>query len=378
MQLGCSGAHPSRTMNRLQELERLGQSVWLDGLSRDLVANGQLRELIEQYGASGVISNWRSIEADLRAGAYDRSMPAIFEGSREIDAAELIERLSLEDIAHASRLLEPVYERSQGGDGFISIDVNPHLAYDTRGSVHEAERLWTRLARPNLMVKVPATLDGIAAIEQLTAAGVPVNATLIFTVSQYENVAEAYLRGLERSRAGRQANLVASFPVCELDSAVDRALEEVGTDEALSLQGKAALAVAELAYLRFRQVFHPSRFPGLEARAARPARPLWMVAAENREDRSQLRYAERLIAQDTICALALDAFPALGATGRVQATLGTSASQAEDTLGCLLKLGISLKSVGQELTEEGVEKLEKSYDELLRALAEKRASRPAA
>jgi transaldolase len=366
-------------MNGLKELERLGQSVWLDGWKRQHLTSGKLKELIDQYGVSGIIANLASIQSELPEGAYDRSMARIIEGSPEIDTDTLLEKLWIEDVERASDLVRPIYERSRGRDGLISLDLNPHLAYDTGQSVHEARQLWARIRRENVLIKIPATAEGIAAIEPLTAEGIPVNATLIFTVSQYEAVAEAYLRGRKRTEC--QVNSAASFPVSELDRAVDRALEEVATEEALSLKKKAGIAAAALVYRGFRQIFHDRRFPNFAGERSGAVRPVWVTTTVEGEARSEVRYIQTLIGRESASAISIQALAAFGQHGHAEEGLDTAGSRAGETVGALLKLGINLKSVGQELTDRGVEELHKSYDELVRALAEKRSglgSQPAA
>jgi transaldolase len=362
-----------KTMNPLREVESLGQSIWLDYMRRDLVTTGKLQQLIDEDGISGITSNPTIFEKAISSGSdYDSAIQEILHDSPQIDSAALFEQLEVEDIRMAADILRPTYDRTEGADGFVSIEVNPHLAYDTVGSVAEAQRLWNEVDRPNAMVKIPATVEGLAAIEQLIANGINVNATLIFSVSQYDDVSRAYLRGIERTRDPLEVASVASFFVSRVDTAIDKALGEVGTPEALALRGKAGIANARLAYLRFREVFPGNQGEKLEGKKVRLQRPLWASTSTKNKVYSDVLYVENLIGKDTINSVPPETLEAFRHHGRAKLSLIEDQSAAQDVIGRLQAMNINMRSVGMELTEEGVEKFESSYDNLIASLERKR------
>lgn len=360
-------------MNPLREVEALGQSIWLDYMRRDLITTGKLQQLMDEDGISGITSNPTIFEKAISAGSdYDSSIQKIVQASPEIDSATLFEQLEVEDIRMAADVLRPIYDRTKGNDGFISIEVNPHLAYNTAGSVAEAQRLWSEVDRPNVMVKIPATCEGLPAIEQLTADGINVNITLMFSVSQYDDVVRAYLTGIERTRDPEEVHSVASFFVSRVDTAVDKALEDLGTPDALALRGKAGLANAKLGYLRFREVFSSSEAQKLQSKGAHLQRPLWASTGTKNKAYSDVLYVESLIGRDTINSVPPATLDAFRDHGRAKVTVLDSQNEAEEVIGKLQAMEINMRSVGMELTEEGVEKFEKSYDDLVASLDRKR------
>ncbi len=363
-------------MNLLRQLQQLGQSVWLDYIRRDLITSGKLQELVEEDGLSGITSNPTIFANAISGGSeYDPVIQRILKTTPDVDSPVLFELIEVEDLRMAADVLRPVYQRTNGNDGFVSIEISPHLAYDTEGSVAEARRLWTEVDRPNLMVKVPATGEGLPAFEQLISEGINVNVTLMFSVSQYEDVAEAYLNGIERNPEPRNVASVASFFVSRVDTAVDRALEEVDSEPALALRGKAGIANAKLAYRRFREIFSGRRFQELKnEKGARLQRPLWASTSTKNKAYSDVMYVEGLIGPDTINSMPPETLEAFRDHGHAQMALGKGEDEAEEVVGKLLAMGINLKSIGQELTEEGVDKFVASYDELLQALDKKRAA----
>lgn len=274
----------------------------------------------------------------------------------------------------AADVLRPVYDRTNGGDGFVSIEVNPHLAYDTKGSISEARRLWSQVDRPNVMVKIPATVEGLPAIEQLIAEGINVNVTLMFSVSQYCDVAQAYLKGIERARDPRRVASVASFFVSRVDTAVDKALEDIGTSETLAMRGKAGIANAKLAYLLFREVFSCGEFQKLASRGTRVQRPLWASTSTKSKKYSDVMYVDALIGPHTINSMPPETLDAFRDHGRAKVTITEGLGEAEEVVGKLQAMEINLRSIGMELTEQGVEKFEKSYDDLISSLDTKRRS----
>ncbi len=359
-------------MNSLRQLQQLGQSIWLDYIRRDLITSGKLQKLIEEDGLSGITSN-PAIFAKAISGSseYDSVIQRILKTTPDLDPPVLFELIEVEDLRMAADVFRPVYERTNGNDGFVSIEVSPHLAYDTRASISEARRLWSEVERPNLMVKIPATSEGLPAIEQLLSEGINVNITLMFSVSQYDDVAQAYLNGIERNPDPRNVNSVASFFVRRVDTAVDRALEEVGSEQALALRGKAGIANAKLAYRRFREVFSGPRFEKLKNKGARVQRPLWASTSTKNKAYSDVMYIEGLIGPDTINSMPPETLDAFRDHGQAKVALSTDEGEAEEVGGKLLAMEINLKSIGQELTEEGVDKFAASYDELIQALDKK-------
>ena len=363
-------------MNSLGQLRQLGQSIWLDYIRRDLITSGKLQRLINEDGVSGITSN-PTIFGKALAGdsEYDAAIQAILNRTRDLDSRALFERIEAEDLGMGADRLRPTYDRTDGNDGFVSIEVSPHLAYDTATSIREARRLWEVVNRKNLMVKIPATPEGIPAIEQLLAEGINVNITLMFTVSQYEAVAEAYLRGMERTPDPRRVTSVASFFVSRVDTAVDKALEEIGTPQALALRGKAGIANATLVYHRFREIFFSPEFEKMRKRGVRIQKPLWASTSTKNKAYSDVMYIEGLLAPDSINSMPPETLAAFLDHGKARIALDqNSAEAARDVVGQLVGMGIALKSVGQELTDEGVEKFIQSYDELIDALEKRRAA----
>lgn len=362
-------------MNSLQELQKLGQSIWLDYIRRDLMTSGELKRLIDEDGVSGITSNptifAKAISQD---SEYDEAIGRILAESPQITAASMFEKIEIEDLQMAADALRPVFDRTKGNDGFVSIEVSPHLAYDTQGSILEARRLWAEVARPNLMVKIPATSEGLPAIEQLTSEGINVNITLIFSVSQYEEVVEVYLRGAERNSERRNVKSVASLFVSRVDTAVDKALEEVGTEEALSLRGKAGITNAKLAYRRFREVFFGAQSQELKDRGVRIQKPLWASTGTKNKAYSDVMYVEGLIAPDTINSVPPETLDFFREHGKARVALSENTEDAQDTVGKLVRMGINLHSIGQDLTDQGVEKFVKSYSELIEGLEKKMRS----
>jgi len=250
-------------MNPLVQLKQQRQSVWLDVISRDLIKSGQLRRLVEEDGVSGVTSNPTIFHKAISGSSeYDASLRKMLEKNPKAEVTELYEGLVIEDIQMATDVLRPVYDQTERADGYVSLEVSPLLADDTEATLREVRRLWELVDRPNLMIKVPATKEGIPAIETLIGEGHNINITLMFSLDHYEAVANAYIRGLKRAENPTRVASVASFFVSRVDTKVDKALEGIGTPEALALRGKIAVANSKLAYRRFKEVFHGERFAG--------------------------------------------------------------------------------------------------------------------
>ena len=286
-------------MTKLHELHEHGQSIWVDYIRRDFLAQGELQALIDQ-GVRGVTSNPTIFEKAVASSAdYDTDLQRLVAEGASVDA--IYEALVLADIARAADILHPLYADSGGGDGYISLEVSPTLAHDTAGTIAEARRLHAALGRPNVMIKVPATAEGIPAITDLIGAGISINVTLIFSLAQYEAVVEAYMRGLERRAAAGEAldriASVASFFVSRVDTAVDLLLAQQGLEE---LQGQAAIANARLAYARFKELFSGPRWAALAARGATPQRPLWASTGTKNPRLPDTRYVDSLIGPHTV------------------------------------------------------------------------------
>lgn len=359
-------------MNPLIALQEQGQSIWLDYIRRDLMTSGQLKRLVQDDGLRGLTSNPTIFEnAISRSSDYDNSIQTITSAHRDITIPALYEKLAIEDIQMAADILKPVYDSSEGADGFVSLEVSPHLAYDTDGTVAEARRLWGAVNRPNLLIKVPATRDGIPAIETLIAQGINVNVTLMFSLAHYEAVASAYLRGLEHNAHPEKVSSVASFFVSRVDTVVDPLLEAAGTTEALALRGKIAIANSQRVYSRFREIFYGDAFAAQKARGARVQRPLWGSTSTKNPAYSDVLYVDTLIGPDTVNTVPLDTLNAFRDHGQVRPTLLEDLEDAHRALNKLPALGIDLDAVTEKLQVDGVAAFAASYDKLLAALDEK-------
>jgi transaldolase/glucose-6-phosphate isomerase len=372
--------------NPLKTLHREGQVVWLDFLSRRFLAENGLRRLVEEDGLTGVTSNPSIFEkAIAESQNYDASLRSA-EESRDLGVMALYEHLAIADIQRAAEDLRPVFVATGGADGFVSIEVSPYLAMDTEATVAEAKRLAKAVDRPNLMVKVPATRPGLPAIRELTAGGINVNITLLFSQQIYEEVVEAYLTGLEQFIAGggdpKQISSVASFFVSRIDVAVDKLTEkqlrhtnDVERGRSLSgLRGKVAIANAKLAYQRYKRLFSGSRWQKLQAHGARVQRVLWASTSTKTKGFSDVLYVEELIGRDTINTMPPATMDAFRDHGRVRPTLEQDIAGAEQTMADLADCGISIDRVTAKLTEEGVRQFAEAFDKLLGALARKRAA----
>lgn len=360
-------------MNSLKQLQDCGQSIWLDYIRRDLITSGEFHRLVEEDGVHGVTSNPTIFDKAITAGtAYDDALRLLLLTDPNRDAPMLFESLEIEDLQMAADILRPVYDQTEGADGFVSIEVSPRLAYDAAASIAEAERLWKAVNRPNLMVKIPSTVAGIQAVEVLIAEGININITLMFSLAHYEAVAQAYLRGLKRNPKPHQVSSVASFFVSRVDTEVDRALQTIGTLEALSLQGKIAIANARVVYRRFREIFLGTPFDEFRNRGARLQRPLWASTGTKNPAFSDVLYVEELIGPHTINTIPPATLSAFRDHGRVQPTLEAGEQDAGQVLARLSKLGIDLGAITENLLADGITAFTHSLDELLSSLNEKR------
>lgn len=361
------------TMNSLKQLQECGQSIWLDYIRRDLLTSGEFQRLVEEDGVHGVTSNPTIFDKGIATGtAYDDALRLLLSTDSDRDALTLFENLEIQDLQMAADILRPGYDQTEGADGFVSIEVSPRLAYDTAASIAEAQRLWKAVNRPNLMVKIPSTVPGIQAVEVLIAEGININITLMFSRAHYEAVAQAYLRGLKRNKNPQQVSSVASFFVSRVDTEVDRALETVGTPEALSLRGKIAIANARVVYRRFREIFLGASFEEFRRRGARMQRPLWASTGTKNPAFSDVLYVEELIGPHTINTIPPATLNAFRDHGRVQPTLEAGEQDAENALARLAKLGIDLGAITEKLLADGIIAFIRSLDELLASLKQKR------
>ncbi len=363
----------SETLNSIQELGRLGQSVWYDNMYRSLITSGELARLVEM-GVNGLTSNPTIFQKAISSGSeYDDSL--VKHASRGLNPEQLFEALATEDIRAAADILRPVYERSGGSDGFASLEVSPRLAHDTDGTIEAALRLFGALDRPNVMIKVPATPEGIPAIRALIGKGVNVNVTLIFSLDMYTRVREAYVRGLEDlERAGGDLSAVssvASFFVSRVDTAVDGLIED--RDGALeTLMGRAAVANAKIAYQDFKKTFSTDRFGALARKGARVQKPLWASTSTKNPLYSDVMYVETLIGADTVNTMPDATLEAFLDHGRASDSIERDVEESRDVICQLEKADISMDAVTTNLMHEGVKAFADSFELLLGDIEAKR------
>src|SRR5471030_2446325 len=373
-------------MNPVKALEAHGQAVWLDFLARGFVAKGDLKKLIDSDGVKGVTSNPSIFEKAIGSSdEYDAPIgQALKKGDRPV--AELFEHLAVEDIQHAADVLRPVYDQLKGDDGFVSLEVSPYLAMDSKGTIAEAERLWKDVKRRNLMVKVPATPEGLPAIQHLIGEGISINITLLFSQKVYVKVAEAYLDGLEKyvASGGDPSHVasVASFFVSRIDSAVDKQLDEKiakandPTEKELltALKGKVAIANAKLAYQDYKRLFSGASWDRLAAKGAKPQRLLWASTGTKNKDYSDVLYVEELIGPNTVNTVPPATLDAFRDHGKPRDSLEENVEEAKQVLTDLDRSGISLDSITAELVKDGVKQFADAADKLYGAVAHKRAA----
>ena len=364
-------------MNAIQEAQQQGQAIWLDYIRRGLTKSGEVQEFIEQ-GISGVTSNLAILErAIVGSTDYDDAILMLAKASEDTEA--IYEALAVEDIRAATDLLRPIYDQTSGLHGYASLEVSPVLAYDTDGTIKEAKRLLAALDRPNVMIKVPATREGIPAIRSLISEGININVTLIFSLDMYRQVMEAYIAGIEGlvKNGGDASNVasVASFFLSRIDTVVDAMLEErllEGQEQLGDLFGKAAIASANLAYRAFKQTFDSDRFALLRAKGARVQRPLWASTGAKNPAYSDVMYVESLIGPDTVNTMPPVTIDAFLDHGCAVTTLGLDFSEAEQTLADLTGAGISMESVTTKLLADGVKAFAESFEKVMAGIEEKK------
>ncbi|HEX5851985.1 MAG TPA: transaldolase [Solirubrobacteraceae bacterium] len=366
---------PSDALPPLQSLSALGQSVWVDFLSRDSIHGGHLQELIDDHSVVGATSNPTIFQKAMTAGsAYDEQIHEL--AKQGSDVSETFWTLAQQDIADACDVFRPVWERSGGRDGYVSLEVDPRLAYDTLETFREAMRLHEAVDRENLMVKIPATKPGLAAIEDVISKGRSINITLIFSLRRYAEVAESYMRGLERlvAEGGDPSTVasVASFFVSRIDTEGDRRLDEVGGHD--ELKGKLAIANAKLAYRHYLEVFSGPRWEYLAGKGAVPQRVLWASTSTKNPAYADILYIEELLGADTVNTMPEETILAYQDHGDPQPRLTNGLDDAERLLRELEQAGVDYDDLTDTLEREGVEKFAESFDELMEALDAKRES----
>ncbi len=361
---------PEDLTNRLQQLHDAGVSIWLDTLSRELLESGEFEGLVRDYAVTGATSN-PTIFAKAITGSdrYDEQLRAAVEAGVR-DTQVLFFELAMDDVRSAAQLLRPIYDASGGDDGFVSFECSPDVADDTRATIAQARELWRRFDLPNVLIKVPATEAGVPAIEELTALGVNVNVTLLFSVERYEQVMEAYLRGLERyTSGGEQADKissVASFFVSRVDAKADALLPPDSP-----LRGQVAIANAHHAYGRYLERFSGERWEALDALGAKPQRPLWASTGTKDPAYPDVLYVERLIAPGVVNTMPEQTLRAFADHGNVGRALDTDPTEVKLVLGQAADAGLDLGRLTAELEREGVRSFCDSYNELLSCIDSK-------
>ncbi|MCC6823278.1 MAG: transaldolase [Verrucomicrobia subdivision 3 bacterium] len=369
--------------NPLLNLEAFGQSIWMDFIRRGMISSGQLKQLIEADGLGGVTSNPSIFEKAI-AGSHDYDDAIRTLAAKDKNVDQIYTALTVEDIQHVADLFRPAYERLNGADGFVSLEVSPNLARDTAKTIAEARRLWTAVARPNVMIKVPATREGLPAIRELVGEGINVNITLLFGLARYRQVAEAYLAGLESLAAAgkplKSVASVASFFLSRIDVLLDPRLEKLmasdksKADLAAVFHGQVAIFSAKAAYQIYQEIFASERFGKLKAQGARTQRLLWASTSTKNPAYSDLKYVEALIGPETINTIPLETLAAYRDHGKPACRLTHDAVKATGLLRRLGEMGIDLDAATQQLEDEGVQKFVQAFDLLMKALKEKRGA----
>lgn len=370
--------------NPLMKIQKYGQSIWLDYLHRRILNSGELQQLIENDGLRGVTSNPAIFQKAIGdSNDYDGAIFSLAGRGKDTDA--VYRQLIVEDVQRAADLFRPLYDASDGRHGFVSLEVNPHLAHETEETVKEAKEYWSRLDRPNVLIKVPATREGLPAISRLIRDGINVNVTLLFGLPRYRKVAEAYITGLEeRAARGEPVDRiasVASFFLSRIDVLVDPLLEEKMKEEgsnkeaAQSLKGEVAIASARQAYQIYKEVFEGDRFKQLAGMRARPQRVLWASTSTKNPDYSDIKYVEPLIGPDTINTLPRETLDAYRDHGSPASRVEEKLEHSREVLGALAGLDIDIDEVTRQLEDEGVQKFNDPFDKLMQSITEKMKKR---
>ena len=366
--------------NPLIKLETLGQSIWLDYIRHDLIASGDLRRLIEEDGLQGMTSNPAIFEkAIAESTIYDQDIRQMALKQKRVN--EIYEALSQRDVQDAADEFRSVYDSTDGKDGYVSLEVNPHLAHDTLGTIEEARRLWAALSRPNVLIKVPATVEGLIAIHQLISEGININVTLLFGLPRYRQVAQAYIAGLEtRAAQGNPINhiaSVASFFLSRIDTMVDPMIDKLINSDgeqasiARKIHGQVAISSAKVAYQIYKEIFEGPRFKKLADSGARVQRLLWASTGTKNPDYSDIKYIEEIIGPDTINTVPMETINAYRDHGKPKLCLQQDSKEANEVMAQLPQLSINIDKVTQELEDKGVDKFNEPFDKLLEAIVKK-------
>ncbi len=362
-------------MNPLHALLEQGQSIWYDFISRDFIDSGEMKRMVDD-GLRGMTSNPTIFEKSISGGNwYDQQIASL---GPDRSTAEIATELFVTDVRNACDVMRPVYDNSSGGDGFISIEVSPTLAAKTDATIAEARSLWRQVDRPNVMIKIPATEQGIPAIRQCISEGLNINITLMFSIDQYRAVAEAYLMGLEdRIRRGEPVNginSVASVFVSRIDTMIDAQLDAIGSHEAIALKGKAGLSNSKLVYQEFKNYFTGERWNALHALGARVQRPLWASTSSKNPNYPDLLYVDNLIGAETVNTVPPETLKAILDHAIIHPTIEEGVPEARQAMEDLANVGIDLPAVMRKLIEEGVSKFEASFEALFQKIEQKRAA----
>jgi transaldolase len=370
--------------NPFIELEKHGQSIWLDYIRRDLMVSGELGRLIREDGLQGMTSNPSIFEKAI-VDSQDYTADIQSMANAGLDAKAIYEALSQRDVQMAADEFRPVYDKTDGKDGYVSLEVNPHLAHDTKGTIEEALRLWKALDRPNVLIKVPATVEGLPAIEGLISEGINVNVTLLFGLPRYGQVADAYLSGinarLAQGKTVNQVASVASFFVSRIDALLDPLLQNVimqkgeKAEIARSVLGQTAIACAKMAYQMYKEIFTNGRFKKLAEKGARTQRVLWASTGTKNPDYSDIKYIEALIGADTVNTVPVETLDAYRDHGDPNARLEDNNENVVGITIQLSELGINIDDITRQLEDEGVNKFCEAFDKLMKTLAQKSIQR---
>ena len=370
----------AKATNPLKDLLKFGQSVWLDYIRRDLLTSGELKRLIEEDGLRGMTSNPTIFEKAIAGGALYDDLLNSLRSRTDLDAKGRFEILAIRDIQDAADILRPVYDSSKRRDGYVSLEVSPYLARDTKGSLEEARRLWKAVGRENVMIKIPGTAEGLPAIQQALSEGININITLLFAQDVYVKVAEAYIAGLEQfAKSGGDVSKmasVASFFISRIDSAVDAIIDaklKVSKDareqeQLKSLHGKVAIANGKQTYEKYQAIFSTDRWKALAAKGAQTQRVLWASTSTKNPAYRDVLYVEELIGSDTVDTIPPATFDAFRDHGKLRPSLTEDLTSAHKTMEAAAKVGISMKEVTDKLTDDGVRLFSEAFDKLLAAV----------
>jgi transaldolase/glucose-6-phosphate isomerase len=370
----------AKATNPLKDLLKFGQSVWLDYIRRDLLTSGELKRLIEEDGLRGMTSNPTIFEKAIAGGALYDDLLNSLRPRTDLDAKGRFEILAIRDIQDAADILRPVYDSSKRRDGYVSLEVSPYLARDTKGSLEEARRLWKAVGRENVMIKIPGTPEGLPAIQQALSEGININVTLLFAQDVYVKVAEAYIAGLEQfAKSGGDVSKmasVASFFISRIDSAVDAIIDaklKVSKDareqeQLKSLHGKVAIANGKQTYEKYQAIFSTDRWKALAAKGAQTQRVLWASTSTKNPAYRDVLYVEELIGPDTVDTIPPATFDAFRDHGKVRPSLTEDLASAHKTMEAAAKVGMSMKEVTDKLTDDGVRLFSEAFDKLLAAV----------